>query len=429
LMKVVVNELEGCKRGLAVEIPGEQVSEEFERSFREYSRHAKIPGFRPGKIPIHIVKRRFGKEVRDEVIGRMVREYSSRALEEKKLRPVDAPVLDEVNYADGSALTFKATFEVRPVLTVSDYRNIPVTVTRRQVNDEMVEAAVRQLAERAAKLELVTGRPVQKGDYIVGTLTCRFLKGKGKPLADEPLLLEAGAEDNHPDFNAAILGADAGTTKTFETTYPDEERAGTLRGCTVCYTLAIKEIKKKVLPNIDDNLAKELGDFQDLSALRERVKSEIEHRARAAEMAEGKDKILSYLVERHPVDVPAALVQAEVDRRLEAIVREMIAQGRDPAKAEVNWAEEREKLVPAATGTVRAMLILEAIAVQEGIEVTEDEVNTWLKEEARRRNVSVSALKERLAQNERLTGLRAQIVREKSLDFAFNGANITHEGK
>jgi len=428
-MKVVVNELEGCKRGLEVEIPGEQVSEEFERSFREYSRHAKIPGFRPGKIPIDIVKRRFGKEVRDEVIGRMVREYSSRALEEKKLRPVDAPVLDEVNYEDGRALTFKATFEVRPVLTVSDYRSIPVTVTRRQVSDEMVEAAVRQLAERAAKLELVTGRQVQKGDYVVGTLTCRFLKGKGKPLADEPLLLEAGAEDNHPDFNAAILGAEAGSTKTFETTYPDEERAGALRGCTVSYTLAIKEIKKKVLPNIDDNLAKELGDFQDLSALRERVKGELEQRARAAEMAEGKDRILSYLVERHPIDVPAALVQAEVDRRLEAIVREMIAQGRDPAKSEINWAEEREKMVPAATGTVRAMLILEAIAVQEGIEVTDDEVNTWLREEARRRNVSVSALKERLAQNERLTGLRAQIVREKSLDFAFNGANITHEGK
>ncbi len=106
-----------------------------------------------------------------------------------------------------------------------------------------------------------------------------------------------------------------------------------------------------------------------------------------------------------------------------------MAQGRDPQKAQVNWGEEREKLVPAATRTVRAMLILESIAAQEGIEVTEDEVNQWLREEARRRNVSVSALKERFAQNERLTGLRAQIVREKSLDFAFNGANITHEGK
>jgi len=428
-MKVVVNELEGCKRGLEVEIPGEQVTEEFERSFREYSRHAKIPGFRPGKIPIDIVRRRFGKEVRDEVIGRMVREYSTRALEEKKLHPVDAPVLDEVNYENGRPLTFKATFEVRPVLTVSDYHNIPVTVTRRPVTDDMVEASVRDLAERAAKLELVTGRPVQKDDFVVGTLTCRFIKGKGKPLLDEPMLLEAGAEDNHPDFNAAILGAQAGETKTFETTYPDEVRAGTLRGCTGSYTLAIKEIKKKVLPNIDDNLAKELGDFQDLAGLRERVRSEIEKRARAAEAAEGKDKILSYLVERHPVDVPVALVEAEVDRRLEAIVREMAAQGRDPQKAQINWGEEREKLVPAATGTVRAMLILESIAAQEGLEVTEDEMNAWLREEARRRNVSVSALKERLAQNERLTGLRAQIVREKSLDFAFNGANITHEGK
>ena len=428
-MKVVVNELEGCRRGLEVEIPGEQVSEEFEKSIKEYSRHARIPGFRQGKIPLDVVRQRFGKDVRGEVVGRMVREYSVRALEEKKLQPVDAPVLNEVHYEAGRPLTFKATFEVRPVVTVADYRSIPVTVTRRQVSGEMVEASLADLAERAAKLEEVTGRPVQKGDFVVGTLSCRFLKGKGKNLADEPLFLEAGAENNHPDFNAAILGAQAGDERAFETTYPDEERAGALRGCSVSYSLKIKEIKKKVLPNIDDNLAKELGDFQSLAELEERVRGEMEKRAKASEEAEAKDKILSYLVERHPIEVPVAMVEAEVDRRLESIAREMIAAGKDPAKAPVDWKEEREKLVPGATRTVRAMLILEAIAAQEGIQATDEDVNDWLKEEARRRQSTVGDLKDRLAQSERLSGLRWQIVRVKSLDFAFNGANITHEAK
>src|SRR5215510_1191437 len=176
LMKVVVNELEGCRRGLEVEIPGDQVLQEFERSFRE---------------------------------------YSLKALEEKKLDPVDSPVLDEVKYEDGRPLTFKATFEVRPILTVSDYRNIQVEITPRRVTDEMVDASVRDLADRAAKLEQVTDRPVQKGDFIVGTLSCRFLKGKGKNLTDEPLFLEAGSENNHPDFNASILGALAGDKRSF----------------------------------------------------------------------------------------------------------------------------------------------------------------------------------------------------------------------
>lgn len=428
-MKVVVNELEGCRRGLEVEIPGEQVSEEFEKSIKEYCRHARIPGFRQGKIPLEVVRQRFGKDVREEVVGRMVRDYSVRALEEKKLQPVDAPVLNEVHYEAGRPLTFKATFEVRPVVTVADYRSIPVTVTRRQVSGEMVEASLADLAERAARLEEVTGRPVQKGDFVVGTLSCRFLKGKGKNLAGEPLFLEAGAEKNHPDFNAAILGAQAGDERAFETTYPNEERAGALRGCSVSYSLKIKEIKKKVLPNIDDNLAKELGDFQSLAELEERVRGDLEKRAKASEEAEAKDKILSYLVERHPIEVPVAMVEAEVDRRLESIAREMIAAGKDPAKAPVDWKEEREKLVPGAMRTVRAMLILEAIAAQEGIQATDEDVNDWLKEEARRRQSTVGDLKDRLAQSERLSGLRWQIVREKSLDFAFNGANITHEAK
>ena len=428
-MKVVVNELEGCKRGLEVEVPSEQVVEEVERSFKEYSRHARVPGFRQGKIPIDIVRRRFGKEVRDEVIGRMVRELSLKALEEKKLEPVTDPVLDEVNYEDGRPLTFKATFEVRPVVSVSDYHGIQVEITRRQVTDEMIEASVRELADRAAKLELVTDRPAQKGDFIVGTLSCRFIKGKGKNLADEPLFLEAGAESNHPDFNAAILGTQAGDTRSFETAYPDEERAGSLRGATVAYTLLIKEIKKKVVPNIDDELAKELGDFQSLAELRERVKAGLDKRARAAEDAEAKDKILSYLVERQAIVVPSVMVESEVDRRLEAIVREVIAEGKDPSKAQVDWQEERARLVPAATQAVRAMLILEAIAIQEGFEATEDDVNNWLRDEAKRHNITVSALKDRLAQNARLAGLRRQIVREKSLDFVMNGANIRHEVK
>ncbi|HEV8700033.1 MAG TPA: trigger factor [Candidatus Polarisedimenticolia bacterium] len=428
-MKVVVNELEGCKRGLEVEIPGEQVSEELEKSIREYSRHARVPGFRQGKIPLDVVRQRFGKDVRDEVVGRMVREYSARALEEKKLLPVDAPVLNEVHYEAGRPLTFKATFEVRPVVTVADYRGMAISVARRQVTPEMVAASLAELADRAAKLEEITGRPVQKGDFVVGTLSCRFLKGKGKNLVDEPLFLEAGAENNHPDFNAAILGAQAGDARSFETTYPDEERAGALRGCSVSYTIKIKELKKKVLPNIDDNLAKELGDFQSLAELEKKVKSELERRAKASEEAEAKDKILSYLVERHPIEVPVAMIDSEVDRRLESIVREMIAEGKDPSRAQVDWNEERAKLVPGATKMVRAMLILEAIAEQEGLQATEDDVNAWLKEEARRRQTTVGALKDQLSQSERLSGLRRQIVREKSLDFAFNGANITHEVK
>lgn len=427
-MKVVVNELESCKRGLQVEIPGERVSAEIEKTFKEYSRHARVAGFRQGHIPIDVVRQRFGKEVREEVVRRMVQEYAARALEDKKLQPVHDPVLDDVSYETGQPLVFRATFEVRPVVSVSDYHRIPVTIKRREVTEAMVEQSLAALADRAARLEAIEGRPVQKGDFVVGTLSCRFVKGKGKDLVNEPLFLEAGAESNHPDFNAAILGMQAGESKSFEVSYPDDYRAESLRGSVVSYSLVLKEIKKKVLPPIDDDLAKELGNFQTLAELRSKVRLEIEGRARASEAAESKDKILQNLVERHTFDVPGTMVEAQIDSRLEGIVREMMAQGIDPTKATVNWQEEREKLRTAAGASVRALLILEAIAVQEGIEATDDEVNGWLWEEARRQNTSVSALKERLAANARLTGVRRQIVREKVLDFLMNDATITPEG-
>ncbi|HXH28527.1 MAG TPA: trigger factor [Candidatus Polarisedimenticolia bacterium] len=428
-MKVVVNELNTCKRGLEVEVPGQLVHEELERALRDYSHRARLPGFRPGRIPLDIVRRRFGKEVREEVVQRMVREYAVRALEDKKLQPVRDPVLDEVRYEAGQPLVFKATFEVRPPISVSDYHHIPLTTRRHAVADDMVETSVRGLAERAAKLEAVTGRPVQKGDFVVGSLSCRFVRGQGKDLHDEPMLLEAGAETNHPDFNAALLGLEAGASRSFETRYPDDYNAESLRGRTVAYTLSVKEIKKKILPEVNDELARELGNFQSLAELKDKVRSELERRAHEAERAEAREALLAELVKRHPIEVPESLVETEVEARLEGIVREMMARGMDPTKAPLNWREEREKLRPGAVDAVRAMLLLEAIAGQEGIEATEDDVNIWLRDEARRHNVSIPALKERLSENARLAGLRRQIVREKSLDFLLNDATITHEGK
>jgi trigger factor len=163
-MKVVITELEPCKRGLEVEIPPERVAREMDRAFDDYSRHARVPGFRKGHIPVEVVRRRFGKEVRDEVVGSIVREEATRILAEKKLEPVEPPILEEVKYEDGQPLSFRATFEVLPEIAVTDYRKMTVQVPRHEVTDELLENSLRGMAERAAKLEEVAGRPVQKGD-------------------------------------------------------------------------------------------------------------------------------------------------------------------------------------------------------------------------------------------------------------------------
>ncbi len=426
-MKVVITELEPCKRGLEVEIPPDRVAREMDRAFDDYSRHARIPGFRKGHIPIDVVRRRFGKEVRDEVVGSMVREEATRILAEKKLEPVEPPILEEVKYEDGQPLSFRATFEILPEIAVADYRKMAVSIPRHEVTDELLENSLRGMAERAAKLEEVPGRPVQKGDYIVGTLSCRFMRGRGKNLKDEKLLLEAGSEENHPDFNAAVLGMEPGENRTFEVEYPDDYNAVSLRGCAVEYQVSLQEIKRKVVPPLDDDLAKEFGNFTSLAELRAKVRDELERRAAEAERSEARHRILAALVQRHPMDVPVSLVESQIDLRLEGMAREMISRGVDPTKAEVNWAEERERARPAATDAVRAMLILDAIAAREGIAASEDDVNAWLREEARRRKSSVADVKGNPSEKARLAGIRRQIVREKSLDFLLDDATITRE--
>ena len=428
-MKVVVNEIGTCRRGLEIEVPGDHVRDEIERSYREYRRHAKLPGFRQGKIPLDVVRQRFGKEVRDDVVARMVRESVLKALEEKRLQPIEAPVLDHVDYETGRPLTLKASFEVRPIVSVSGYHGMKATVRRRTVTDEMVETSLAELADRAAKLEAVEGRPVQKGDFIVGTMSCRFLKGQGKDLDNESLLLEAGAENNHPDFNAAILGLSAGESRSFETTYPDDYASEALRGRTVAYTVLLREIKKKVLPPINDDLAREIGQFADLAELRAKIRHELERRATETERLEAKDLLLGELVGHHTFEVPPSMVEAHLDGRLESAARDLVGRGIDPTKAKIDWQEEREKLRDGAVKSVRAMILLEAIAAQERIEAGDEDVMGWLRDEARRHNTSVSALKEQLSQNGRLEPLRRQIVREKSLDFVLNGATITREEK
>jgi trigger factor len=260
-------------------------------------------------------------------------------------------------------------------------------------------------------------------------MSCRFLKGQGKDLENESLFLEAGAENNHPDFNAAILGLSPGETRSFETAYPDDYASEALRGRTVAYTVNLREIKRKVVPPVSDDLARELGQFADLAELRAKVRESLDRRAAETERLEAKDILLGELVGQHNFEVPPSLVEAHIDGRLEGAVRDMVERGLDPLKAKIDWKEEREKMRDGAVRSVRAMIILEAIAAQERIEAGDEDVNTWLRDEARRHNTSVSALKEQLSQNGRLEPIRRQIVREKSLDFVLNGATITREEK
>jgi trigger factor len=292
----------------------------------------------------------------------------------------------------------------------------------------MVEENLEALRQRAAKYSTQADRTAQDGDVVVGTLSGRFIEGRGKDFSGEAISMRVGSEENHPDFNTALGGVASGETRTFQVRYAEDYPSGVLAGRLVEYTLAAREIKVREIPPMDDDLAKEVGEFQSLADLREHVRRELERRGKAASDGEAKDKILTQLVEKHEFEVPEALVEAQLDRQVEDAVRDLLMKGIDPQHAEVNWKEERDKGRPMAVKRVRAMLILEAIAAQESLAVTADEVNERLRHESRRQEVSVADLKEQLARKGQLEGLERQLQREKALDFLLDHATISREG-
>jgi trigger factor len=427
-MKVTINELNSTKRGMEVEIPAEVVSVEMEKALEAYRRRARIPGFRSGRIPLSVVRQRFGKQVEGDVLQHLIEEYAHRALEEKSIRPIQHPVLDEYDYRQGQPFVFRTTFEIRPAMRIENYRGLHVARREPVVGEEEVRQGLESLRERAARYVTRENRKAEEGDVVVGTLSGRYLIGKGKNFANEVITMTVGSERNHPDFNEHLLGIAAEESKTFQVTYPADYPSGVLAGRQVEYTLAAREIKMKELPELDDEFAKEIGEFTSFEALREHVRQEIGRRQRAEADAEAKDKILTQLVEKNEFDVPESMIESQMDRQVEDTVRLMILQGIDPHHAEVNWREEREKGRSAALNRVRAMLILEAIAQQEGIAVGEEEIQERLQREARRQKISAAEMREQLVRKGHLDGLEHQMQREKALDFLLDQATISREG-
>src|SRR5258706_3551463 len=242
-MKVTISELNSCKRGMEVEVPPEVVTSEMTKALEAYQHKARIPGFRRGKIPLSVVKQRFGKQVEGEVLSRLIEEFAHRALEEKKIEPIHHPVLDEYDYRQGEPFVFRTTFEVRPALQVEGYRALEVELREAEVTEDRVETALASLREPAAQYSTREGRKAEPGDVVVGSLSGRFLEGKGKNFQNEPITMTAGAEDNHPDFNAALAGVGAGETRNFQVRYPSAYPSGNLARRLVEYVLPARQVK------------------------------------------------------------------------------------------------------------------------------------------------------------------------------------------
>jgi trigger factor len=423
-MKTEFVDVSDTRKNLVVEIDSDVVDAEIDKVSKDYSKAARIPGFRPGKVPTKVVRQRFRDQILHDVAHGLIPRAVEEALRERGVEPVDTPDIRDVVVVEGQPLKFTATFETVPPIDPGDYAGLVLRKKDAPVDDGAVEQALSQLRERSARYEPIEGRGVEVGDSVVLDLERTATGESGDTQTDKhtDVTVDIGAPANPPGFDESLAGMHAGESKTFDVRYPDDYTIKELAATTVSYAASVKAIRKRVVPELDDEFAKDVGDFENLDALRARVRGDLEHEAMHEADREMRADLLKQLAARVTFDVPSSLLDREIDRRVEEFVRRLIEQQIDPMRTNINWEEFREKQRDAAAEAVKGALVLDEVARRENIAVSEEDVNAEVERYAERSGRSAAAVRARLEKEGALGRLYAGLRRERTVDFLLSRA-------
>ena len=426
-MKSEIVDVNETRRDLSIEVPTEVVNDAIGHAAAKLGKQARIPGFRPGKVPSNVIRQRFKPQIMQDVAEHLIAKAVGDALTEKGVEPIDTPDIKDLVLEEGKPLTFKASFDVVPGFDPGDLSTIEATEPSRAVEDEAVNQSLERLRERQARYEAVEGGAVEAGHTVVVGLERQGTDKEGK-VGDvdkhEQVNIELGAPSNPPGFDAEVIGMTPGSSKSFTITYPEDYTIPELAGGTVNYTVNVKEIKKRVVPALDDELAKDLGDFSSLDELRKRVREDLEHEAMHAAERQVRQDVMKQLASRVPFPVPASLVDREIDRRLEDFARRLMEQRIDPRQANIDWNAFREGQRAPATEAVASAIVLDEIAKREQIDVTDEDLDAELQRYAEQTGHSVTSIRARLQKDGELGRLAAGLRREKAVGHVMSKAQI-----
>jgi len=424
-MKTEFADVNETRKTVRIEIPTDVVNGEIERIARDYAKKARIPGFRPGKAPARVVKQRFREQILHDVLHDLVPRAVDDALRERGVEPVDTPDVRDVNIEEGRPLTFTASFDTLPPFDPGELSTILLRRPKVAIDEEAVAGALQRLRDRAGRFEPVEGRGVDHGDTVSVDLTRRDPDGKTD--VHENVSIELGAKANPPGFDEQLLGLEAGTTKEFTIHYPQDYPIGELAGTDVSYKVTVKGIKRRVLPELDDEFAKDLGEFETLDGLRARVREDLEHEARHEAERQVRADMMKALAGRLPFEVPDSLVQREMDRRVEEFARRLMEQGIEPRQAGIDWQAFHDSQRDAGKEAVAAALVLDEITRREHLEVSDTEIENEVSRYAERTGRTPAAVRAALEKEGGLSRVAAGLRREKSIDFVMSRATIAGE--
>jgi len=439
-MKAEFTDVSETRKHLAVEVPPDVVAAEIERVAKGYSRSAKVPGFRPGKVPPGVVKTRYKDQILYDVAHDLIPRLVGDALKERGLEPVATPDIRDVVIEEGRPLTFIADFETMPAIDPGIYTGLSLRKEPAVLEVGAVDRALEQLRQRAARWHPVEDRPAAAGDTLLVDLTRTrkhrliALPGEAAPPPAHPedekpeslqnISIELGNSANPPGFDEHLVGTSANDTRSFTVTHPADYAVKELAGVTVHYDVTVKGIRRREVLPLDDEFAKEVSDVDTLEALREKVRTDLQHEAEHEAEHKLRHDLLHELASRVK-SVPEVLVNHEIDRRLEEFVRRLMEQGVDPMKAGVDWKEFRERQQAAASETVRSMLVIDEIARREQIAATDEDVAQEIDKFAERSGRTSTAVRARLEKEGGVDRIRGGIRREKTMAWLIEKAQVS----
>ena len=410
------------KREIEVEIPPEEVSRETEVLIQKYQKLARIPGFRRGHVPASIIRQRFSKDIQNDVIDALVPKYFRKETERLGVVPISQPRVTELQSPEGKPLHFKASFEVMPEIKVEGYKELRADHPEISVTNEEVDESLKSLQEQKATFSPIEGRAIAEGDYAQVSLdgTPKKEEEGTKPVHMDDVLVEIGGKATMPEFTENLRGASAGEERTFDVLYPEDFSDERLRGKTFSYKVKVNAIKQKSLPELNDDFAKEIGEFSTLEEVRQRIREGMENERRQTAEREAKDKLLTELIRRNEFEIPEALVEHQIDIRLERGLRALAAQGMSSEHMKkMDLARLRAGQRDQAVQEVKAALLLEKIAEEEKIEVGDEEISHEIEALATQTNQAPDAIRARLTRDGALDRIRNRIRNEKALDLLY----------
>ncbi|OGL24403.1 MAG: trigger factor [Candidatus Rokubacteria bacterium RIFCSPLOWO2_12_FULL_73_47] len=421
-MKVEVEAIEGCKRRLAVEAPADVVQQAWERAYGRVQKQARLPGFRKGHVPRSLVKVHFAADVRREVAEHLIPDVYRRALDEARLEPVNEPDLQDVTLEEGAPLSFVALVEVKPEIALAEYKGVEVRHTPRAVTGDELDEALAHMREQQAQFVAVE-RAAARGDLLVTDWTLT-LEGR-EPSSQQGHQFVAGDASVLPEIDAAVVGMRAGEEREVGVRFADDHRREELRGKSGQARVKVVEVKEKVLPALDDEFAKSLGELETLEALRAEVLRQLEAHRAQEEKRELQDKVVDAVLATHAFAVPEALVMRQVGHQIEHARESVRRQGLDPDRLPWDYPKLLGELKPGAEKAVRRALLLDAIAEREGIVPTDAQVEAELQQLAAASQRPLPAIRRMMEKSGDLATLQRGLRDRMTLDMLVENARIT----